>query len=69
MGLFDFAHSLGFPHPDLMLNQMTAAQYIELMAYFRVKNQAREEGESDAEEANIMQFLARRAAQGEVEDV
>ena len=63
--LFEMAHSLGFPHPDLMLDQMSASQYIELLTYFRVKGQAKEQGEAEAEEANTMQFLARKAARGE----
>jgi hypothetical protein len=64
MGLFEFAHSLGFPHPDLMLDTMTAKQYVELLAYFRIKNQARTQGEAEANEANTMQWLARKAAKG-----
>jgi hypothetical protein len=67
MGLFEFAHSLGFPHPDLMLDKMSARQYIELRTYFRVKNIKVEQGMAEAEESNTMQFLARKMAQQEAE--
>jgi hypothetical protein len=69
MDLFEFSHSLGFPHPDLMLDQMTAKQYIELLAYFRVKEKREVEGKAEAEEANTMQMLARKMAQQEAENV
>jgi len=62
-GLFEFAHSLGYPHPDLMLETMTAAQYLELLTYFRIRSDAEESGEAEAQEARTMQFLARKAAQ------
>jgi hypothetical protein len=62
MGLFEFAHSLGIPHPDLVLDQMTAKQYIELLTYFKVRGEVREQGKAEAGEATVMQFLARKAA-------
>lgn len=46
-----------------MLETMTAAQYLELLTYFRIRSDAEESGEAEAQEARTMQFLARKAAQ------
>jgi len=62
--VWQLAHDLGYPHPDLMLRAMSARQYSEFLAYIAARANSREQGEADAQEANIMQHLAKvQAAQ------
>jgi hypothetical protein len=46
-----------------MLDQMTAMQTSEMMLYFEVMNEEKECLESEAREANLMQFFASKVAQ------
>ncbi|RPH38362.1 hypothetical protein EHM92_00325 [bacterium] len=58
-----FAHSLGYPHSDMMLSDMTASQYHELMVFFQVEEDEREELKSEAEQRNLASFFQRKIAQ------
>jgi hypothetical protein len=53
-----FAHSLGYPHYELMLAGMSRTQYQELLVYFQLEHEAREERESALAEASVMHRLA-----------
>ncbi len=48
-----------------MLRMMTASQYSEILAFFRVENEEREEREAIAREANLRQWFDRKIAQQE----
>lgn len=52
-----FAHSLGYPHYDLMLGDMTASQVVEVYTYFRLEEQQQEQSRLDREELNIERFF------------
>lgn len=56
------AHSLGYPHPDLMLDQMTSTQYRELLMFLHAKVESREQGEAEVQEFKVMQFFERKMA-------
>lgn len=56
------AHSLGYPHPDLMLSQLTAMQYQELLIFFSTKNKRQEEAKAAAEDSDIKTFMSRAIA-------
>lgn len=57
-----FAHSLNFPHLDLMLEQLSAEQYRELLAFFRVEAEERERLQDELQERRVMNHLAVVAA-------
>lgn len=57
-----FAHSLHFPHLDLMLEQLSAEQYRELLAFFRVEAEERERLQDELQERRVMNHLAVVAA-------
>ena len=52
-----FAHSLGFPHYAPMLATMSASQIVELYTFWRVENEAQEEGQAEAEERRLMYHM------------
>ena len=58
-----FAHSLGYPHCDLMVAELSRDQYRELLAFFRVERSERERREEDARESNLRLFFDRKIAQ------
>ena len=58
MALMEFAHSLGYPHYELMLEQMSATQFIELQTFFRLKAQRKQDADDALEEARIMHHLS-----------
>jgi|WetSurMetagenome_2_1015567.scaffolds.fasta_scaffold1199075_1 hypothetical protein len=52
-----FAHSLGFPHYDLMLARMTSSQLMELYAFFDGEVLEQEHSEIEEESRNIEAFF------------
>ena len=58
-----FAHSLGYPHHELMIGALTRNQYRELLEFFRVEQQEREELREQARESNLRQFFDLKIAQ------
>lgn len=46
-----------------MLAGMSATQYCEMMLYFRVEHEAREERKIRAQESQLQQFFSRKIAQ------
>ena len=52
-----FAHSLGFPHYAPMLTTMTCSQIVELYTFWRLENEAHEEGQAEAEERRLMYHM------------
>jgi hypothetical protein len=58
----EFALSLGFPHPDLMLGTLTLNQYSELRAFFRLKNREEEERKQEIQESRLKSFFGRKIA-------
>ena len=62
-----FAHSLGFPHLDLMLGQLSPYQYRELLAFFRVEADERERLHDELQERKTMNYLAIVAARQKAE--
>ena len=48
--MFRLALSLGYPHPDLMLSQMTTRQYVELMKYFELEGNRIEDKRAEVNE-------------------
>lgn len=57
--MFEFAISLGFPHPDMMLREMTWSEYTELQHFMRERKRRREELEQQAQESRLRQFFMR----------
>jgi hypothetical protein len=55
--LFELAHSWGFPHPDLMLEQMTARQSLEMISYLNGKVEKRERSEDLANDTRLKEFF------------
>lgn len=51
-----------------MLAEMSARQYVELMAYVRIRSEAKADGKAEAEERNTMQWFARLAAKQKERD-
>jgi hypothetical protein len=52
-----FAHSLGYPHCDLMLAEMTAPQLIELYVFFEIEANEHEQHKIERENSNIEKFF------------
>lgn len=58
------AHSLGFPHPNLMLRQITLAEYQELLMYFDIEDQRKSKLNQKISEIKLTAFMdAKIAAQ------
>jgi hypothetical protein len=55
--MFELAHSWGYPHPDLMLAQMTARQASEMIAYLNYESDRRKRAEALASEERIKDQL------------
>jgi hypothetical protein len=55
--LFELAHSWGYPHPDLMLAQMTAQQSLEMVSYLNRKSEKRQRAENLANETQLKEFF------------
>lgn len=55
--LFELAHSWGYPHPDLMLSQMTAIQAMEMFAYFNLQEKRKRKAETLANEVRLNDFF------------
>jgi hypothetical protein len=54
-----FAHSLGYPHYDLLLDDLTATQYVELQYFFSMEKEKKEEIQAKNDESNILRFFTR----------
>jgi hypothetical protein len=54
-----FAHSLGYPHYELMLAALKPYQLVEFYAFFRVEADEQEEIRLSREDANIERFFNR----------
>lgn len=52
-----FAHSLGYPHCDLMLADMTSSQLVELYSFFEMESREHERAELEQEGQNIERFF------------
>jgi hypothetical protein len=52
-----FAHSLGYPHCDLMLAELTASQLFEVYAYFKIEQDATEESRLEEDDRNLEKFF------------
>ena len=52
-----FAHSLGFPHYNVMLASMTALELSELYVFFSVERKKQIDASIEAEDRNIMRFF------------
>ncbi len=57
--MFELAHSLGYPHPDLMLAAMTSVQFMELLMFFRVDREEKERLRAEAEESRLRHHMTR----------
>jgi hypothetical protein len=52
-----FAHSLGYPHCNLMLAELTSSQLAELYAFLNMEARERQQSSIEREEANIATFF------------
>jgi hypothetical protein len=57
--MFELAHSLGYPHPDLMLAQMTSIQFTELLMFFRIDREEKERLRAEAEESRLRHHMSK----------
>lgn len=55
--MFELAHSWGYPHPDLMLAQMTGIQAMEMFAFLNRAAKQKERAQTLANEAKLDAFF------------
>lgn len=68
--LWAIAWKLGYPHPDLMLKEVSVSQLKEMYAYYMVDsgayaNRKRQEQEANQKTQNLRNFLNSRASNGD----
>jgi len=66
--LFELAHSWGYPHPDMMLSQMTARQYLEMIAYLNYVSDKAERQQALAAETRLREFMEERASAAQMKN-
>lgn len=59
-----YAHSLGYPHCDLMLAQLSSSQLAEILILQRLEAEEREAGQAEAEERRLMYHMESLARKG-----
>lgn len=55
--MFDLALSLGYPHPDHLLADLTAVQYLELMQFLNRKHASTHKAKVAKSESTIEAYL------------
>jgi len=64
MATYKMAISLGFPHPDLLMESMTARQSMDLFAYLNYESDKAERQRALAEETRMREFMEEKARNG-----
>lgn len=58
MALYEFATGLGYPHPDIMLDALTARQTYQLMGFINMRNSRQRRQKVAKSESSMEAFFA-----------